>query len=61
MSTSERLPADASLTVEQVAAMARVAPEEVLTAITNRRLRAEQRAGQWQVTVQDMRRWLSRR
>jgi hypothetical protein len=61
MSTSERLPADASLTVEQVAAMARVAPDEVLTAITNRRLRAEHRQGSWAVTVRDLRRWLSRR
>lgn len=61
MSTSERLPAEATLSIEQVAAMARVSPDEVLTAITNRRLRAEQRQGSWQVTAHDMRRWLSRR
>lgn len=59
--TTSRMPAGATLTVEQVADLARVGPDEVLTAIANKRLRAQQVQGAWQVAVEDMRRWLSRR
>lgn len=61
MSTSDRLPAGSSLTLDQVAGLARVTREDVLTAIRNKHLRAEQRRGEWEILVEDMRRWLSRR
>lgn len=55
------MPAGSTLTVDQVAAMAKIAPDEVRTAIANKRLRAQQVQGAWMVAVEDMRRWLSRR
>ncbi len=61
MSASDRLPAGSSLTLDQVAGLAKVSPDEVLTAIRNRQLRAEQRRGEWEILVEDMRRWLARR
>ena len=58
---SGRFAADAALSVDQVAQLARVSRGDVLRAIDSRALRAHQVRGEWQVLAADMRRWLSRR
>ena len=55
-----RLAADATLSVDQVASIARRERHEVLTAIGNRALAARQERGEWVITARDMRRWLAR-
>jgi excisionase family DNA binding protein len=58
---SGRLPAGTALTVDQAASMGRVSARDVLRAIDSRRLRAKQVRGEWQILVEDVRRWIARR
>ena len=61
MSQFARHAPDHRLTVDQVAAMARVDSSDVTDAIRDRKLVATQERGVWVVTVADVRRWLARR
>jgi excisionase family DNA binding protein len=58
---SGRLPAGTALTVDQAASMGRVSALDVLRAIDSRRLRAKQVRGEWQILVEDVRRWIAHR
>ena len=60
MPETTRVPEDATLTVDQVAAIARRDRQTVLRAIDNRALAAHQQRGEWVVLARDMRRWLGR-
>jgi hypothetical protein len=60
MSQFARYSPDHRLTVDQVAALARVDSSDVTAAIRDRKLAATQERGVWVVTVADVRRWLSR-
>ena len=50
-----------TLTIDEVAAMARVDPQIVMDAVRDRKLKAAQVRGAWQVPIGEVRRWLSRR
>ena len=56
-----RHPASKMLTIDEVAAMARVDPQIVTEAVRDRKLKGAQVRGAWQVSVGEVRRWLSRR
>ena len=49
------------LTVDEVAAMARVDPQVVTEAMRDRKLKGAQIRGAWHASVGEVRRWLSRR
>ena len=56
-----RHPATKLLTLDEVAAMARVDAQVVAKAVRDRKLKGAQVRGDWQVSVGEVRRWLSRR
>jgi hypothetical protein len=56
-----RHPASKMLTLDEVSAMARVDSQVISEAVRDRKLKAEQVRGSWQVSVEEVRRWLSRR
>jgi hypothetical protein len=49
------------LTLDEAAAMARLDPQIVTEAVRDRKLKGAQVRGTWQVSVGEVRRWLSRR
>ena len=61
MSDFARHPASKMLTVDEVAAMARVDPQVVTEAMRDRKLKGAQIRGAWHASVGEVRRWLSRR
>ncbi len=61
MSDFTRHPASKMLTLDEVAAMARLDPQIVTEAVRDRRLKGAQVRGAWQVSVGEVRRWLARR
>ena len=61
MSDYTRHPPSKMLTIDEAAAMSRLDPQIVTEAIRDRKLKGAQVRGAWQVSVGEVRRWLSRR